>query len=221
MNDGFLFYGSFYDALRRLPTPELRDQAYTAICRYALYGEEPGELEPMVEVIFVLARPQIDANTRRRVNGGKGGRKPMVSESENQWLAEAETDGSANGKPKEKVKEKVKVKETTSNEVVKKSAPRFTPPTREQVAEYILSAGYSVDADRFVDFYESKGWMVGKNPMKDWKAAVRNWSRSQRQEETAKAQRQEKTAEATKFSNFPQRDYDCWDAMERELLSHV
>ena len=38
-----------------------------------------------------------------------------------------------------------------------------------------MEHGYNVDAERFVDFYRSKGWLVGKNKMKDWKAAVRSW----------------------------------------------
>lgn len=54
---------------------------------------------------------------------------------------------------------------------------RFTPPTVEEVREYVTSNNYNVDADNFVDFYESKGWLVGKNKMKDWKAAVRTWAR--------------------------------------------
>ncbi len=52
---------------------------------------------------------------------------------------------------------------------------RFTPPTIEEVAQYCNERGNSVDAQRFVDFYDSNGWKVGKNPMKDWKAAVRTW----------------------------------------------
>lgn len=58
-----------------------------------------------------------------------------------------------------------------------KKARRFVPPTVEEVKEYCLSRNNSVDADRFVDFYEAKGWMVGKNKMKDWKAAVRTWEK--------------------------------------------
>ena len=54
---------------------------------------------------------------------------------------------------------------------------RFTPPTVEEVREYVTSNNYNVNADNFVDFYESKGWLVGKNKMKDWKAAVRTWAR--------------------------------------------
>ena len=58
--------------------------------------------------------------------------------------------------------------------------PRFLPPTVEQVAEYVKLRGSKVDPQGFVDFYEAKGWMIGKTPMKDWKAACRNaesWER--------------------------------------------
>ncbi len=54
-------------------------------------------------------------------------------------------------------------------------ATRFTPPTVDDVAAYVSEKGYHVNAERFVSFYQQKGWMVGKNRMKDWKAAVRNW----------------------------------------------
>lgn len=57
----------------------------------------------------------------------------------------------------------------------KKQTPRFVPPTVEEVRQYCWDNDYSVDAQRFVDFYECKGWMVGKNKMKNWKAAVRTW----------------------------------------------
>lgn len=53
---------------------------------------------------------------------------------------------------------------------------RFTPPTKEEVRAYAKENGLVLDADRFVDFYESKGWMVGKTKMVDWEAAARNWS---------------------------------------------
>ena len=53
------------------------------------------------------------------------------------------------------------------------------PPTREMVSEYIAENHYRVDADAFMDYYESKGWLVGKTKMKDWQATVRNWNRKE------------------------------------------
>ncbi len=54
---------------------------------------------------------------------------------------------------------------------------RFIAPTVEEVREYCQERGNSVDAERFVDFYTSKGWRIGKDPMKDWKATVRTWEK--------------------------------------------
>lgn len=63
-----------------------------------------------------------------------------------------------------------------------KSRSRFVPPTLEEVTAYVRERGSAVDPQVFIDFYVAKGWMVGKTPMKDWKAACRNaehWERWQ------------------------------------------
>ena len=56
------------------------------------------------------------------------------------------------------------------------SATTFKKPTVEEVAKYIAEKKYNVDAERFVNFYESKGWIVGKSKMKNWKASVASWN---------------------------------------------
>lgn len=56
-------------------------------------------------------------------------------------------------------------------------ARKFTPPTADEVRAYCIERHNAVDAERFVDYYQSNGWHVGKNPMRDWKAAVRTWER--------------------------------------------
>ena len=69
--------------------------------------------------------------------------------------------------------------ESESNPNPKESVPRkrFTPPAREELEQFILENGLNVDPQAFLDYYESNGWKVGNNPMKDWKAAARSWSR--------------------------------------------
>ena len=71
MRDSFVFYESFYLALSELSAAQ-QGKIYTAICRYALYGEEP-ELRGASSAVFKLIKPQIDANNRRWENGKKGG----------------------------------------------------------------------------------------------------------------------------------------------------
>lgn len=59
----------------------------------------------------------------------------------------------------------------------KKKTNRFVPPTIDEISEYCRERKNNVNPEKFFDFYESKGWMVGKNKMKDWKAAVRTWEK--------------------------------------------
>ena len=55
---------------------------------------------------------------------------------------------------------------------------RFIKPDIKQIAAYCRERQNGIDAQRFFDYYESNGWKVGKSPMKDWKATVRNWERN-------------------------------------------
>lgn len=80
-------------------------------------------------------------------------------------------------KTKNKTKNKTKDNSLPPNGVSDTRAKRFTPPTLDDVSAYIRERGSNVDAQRFLDFYTAKGWMVGKNRMKDWKAAVRTWEK--------------------------------------------
>lgn len=196
--EGFIFYESFAEAINLLPTDE-QLEAYKAIIAYGLYGDLPEFDSNAAQAIFIMAKPQMDANKKRRAGGASGGRpkketygyeneKPMVSETETYGFETEKPMVSSfdeNEKPKEKVKEKVKVKdkekESSSKEELKKeSAPRFVRPSVDEVAEYCRERGNKVDAQQFVDFYASKGWKVGKEPMKDWKACVRTWEKRER-----------------------------------------
>ena len=71
----------------------------------------------------------------------------------------------------------------------KAKTKRFVQPTYTEVLEYCQSRNNFVDAQRFIDFYESNGWKVGKNKMKCWKAAVRNWEKNSKADQTKQAQK--------------------------------
>lgn len=74
------------------------------------------------------------------------------------------------------------VKDSKGESVRGEKTKRFIPPSVEEVEQYCIERSNNIDAQSFIDFYESKGWMIGKNKMKDWKAAVRTWGRSRKQE---------------------------------------
>jgi len=59
----------------------------------------------------------------------------------------------------------------------KKRASPFSPPSVQEVTQYIYEKQYSLDPEAFIAFYESKGWMVGKNKMKSWKASLTTWQK--------------------------------------------
>ena len=72
--------------------------------------------------------------------------------------------------------------QSTTNNNVKKEK-KFIIPTFNDVLEYCMQNNLDVDGVKFINFYESKGWMVGKNKMKDWKAAIRTWVKPKQQVE--------------------------------------
>lgn len=63
---------------------------------------------------------------------------------------------------------------------IRETQKKFQPPTVFEVRDYCQEKGYHVDPDAFVDYYSARGWKMGKNSMKDWKAAVRYWERNDR-----------------------------------------
>lgn len=82
-----------------------------------------------------------------------------------------------NNKKKDKEEEAI-VKPSKARASVRRSRTAFIPPTREQVEAYCMQQGiHTVDASRFVDYYEANGWHVGTHPMRSWQATIRNWAR--------------------------------------------
>lgn len=93
-------------------------------------------------------------------------------------------------KVKDPIEEKLIVNNTvntTTNNT--KNKGRFTPPTLTEVIEQCNRTGANIDPQGFIDFYESKGWMIGKNKMKCWKSAIRTWTRKEREKQKEKQSR--------------------------------
>lgn len=73
-------------------------------------------------------------------------------------------------------------KDSKGESVRGEKAKRFYPPTLDEVKQYCEERKNNIDPMAFIDFYSSKGWMIGKNRMKDWKAAVRTWERKRKKQ---------------------------------------
>jgi len=101
--------------------------------------------------------------------------KPVIKELKKFGLWEGYLKGIYTLKDKEQEKEKDKDQEGKGGAGGK---PKFRKPTAAELTAYAVEKSLTLDVERFMDFYESKGWKVGHQPMKDWQAAVRNWCRS-------------------------------------------
>ena len=101
-------------------------------------------------------------------------------------------------------------KEGNIKEDTNVSKKRFAPPSVDEVRAYCAERNNGIDPQSFIDFYESKGWMVGKNHMRDWKAAVRTWERNRTKPPNGRK---------SSFNCFEQNDYD-FAALEEELRSN-
>lgn len=256
MAESFVLYRSFHEALKDLP-PEQYGRVMYAINEYALNGTEP-ELAGCEKAFFMLMKPQIDANTKRRENGrlgaeyGRRGGRPQdrnpigvtnckkenpigVIENENKnpigvtncekenpkqtpnvnananendngnananenananansGVSE-ETPGGSGGTPasapdtptpvpeKGTLSEPFPVQERAPEKP--KPSPRFIKPTVEEIRAYCTERQNHLDAQSFFDFYESKGWMIGKDKMKDWRACIRTWEQRRKTEQ--------------------------------------
>ena len=144
----------------------VRLEVYDAMMRYAHTGIVTEDLSPVAAMAFSFIKREMDDNNHE--NTEKATKRAMAAKTAAQarWKKD-DANACERITPVKKKKEK------------KEKTTRFVPPTIDQIQEYIKEKGFNVDAERFYLFYESKGWMVGKNKMKSWTAAVCNWARSQ------------------------------------------
>lgn len=215
----FVMYESWGAAIEKMSN----EQAGELIKAIYAYQKDPDAVpeDPALAFVFELIKQQLDADSQRykeacaaRSEAGKKGGRPKANASDKKQMVSEESRKSKCFSEKAKKADNDNeydndLKKENTLEGVKEK--RFAPPTLQEVKDYCLKMGYThVDAERFIDYYASNGWMVGKNRMKDWKAVVRNWDRSEKT-----PQRLEGTAEVSKknrFHNLEEHGYD-YDAM--------
>lgn len=175
----FIFFRSYADALFELP-----DERYVrvskALLRFALDGEEP-DLKGEEKAIFLLMKPVILDGIKKYENGRKGGRPKSISEDNQEESKPEPTETKPKSialHDKDMELDNAIDKDLDNNSAASpQRGKKFKPPTLIEVENYCAERGLQIDAERFIDYYASNGWRVGKSPMKDWQAAVRNWVR--------------------------------------------
>lgn len=165
---GFIFQDEYLERLAKLSDQEL-GRLVRALAIYHATGEQQ-ELAGRESIAYDFIKVDIDRIDEKYAakcdtNRNNRQRSPTNDNERERTMTNVPKD-------KDKVKDKDKENNLT---VVKEKRQRFSPPTADEVKAYCQERGNHVDAQRFVDFYTAKGWRVGNNPMKDWKAAVRTW----------------------------------------------
>lgn len=172
-------FDSHIEGAQRLPQRD-KEKFYTALIEYVHFGREP-DLSgcPAADAAFTMILPVLETSRKKAEAGRKGGLANGKASSEAEASSEAspEADGKQSDKQNGETEKAKGNSKGNSSSKGNENSVRFAPPTPEQVGEYAAEKGLTLDPHRFCDYYASKGWKVGSSPMKDWKAAARNWSR--------------------------------------------
>lgn len=170
---GFIFQDKYLDRLAKLSDQEV-GRLVRALAQYHATGKEQ-ELKGRECGYYDFIKADIDEIENAYAAKCEKNRQNRVSSIVNDRQRTITNDDE---RPQNININKKEIKENHLKVVKEKL--RFSPPTLEEVKAYCQERKNHVDADRFVDFYASKGWKVGNQPMKDWKAAVRTWERGEK-----------------------------------------
>lgn len=161
LNDDLVTYINDWNENNRLRADRKVDSIYKDLLL---------QIVPEAELLQSRERADTGKSTARHAKNGRPVDVQWTSNGQpmdNQWTAQDRIGKDSGSKEKDPL-----------SGVEKESSPRFLPPTPQQVQEYLDEKEIrSFTGESFCDFYASKGWMVGRNRMKDWRAAVRTWIR--------------------------------------------
>lgn len=200
----FTFRTGWAAIVKGLPA-EVRLEVWDALSEYAMTGNVP-EMGETARVAFEFIKLDIDEEAARReataakrreaarrrweskaaardeaaaaAQGGAGGPAPAHKPSAAKRQAEGMSSlfgGESGDEACDEACGMAAVGQAARKQ--QKRASPFKPPSPDEVRAYCARMGYGIDPDMFINFYESKGWMVGNNKMRDWQAACRTWAR--------------------------------------------
>lgn len=223
MKDSFVLYVDQAGIIEDLDDAEA-GEVLRGILTYA-NGEEPEFKSRAARIAFKAFKATLDRDSRKydeisqkRSEAGKRGlqsrwhkNEPLEEDSNEDFATEEIANDSKNNFAKNEIARIADSDSDSDSEYIKRdireksavpaqtSRKVFKKPSLGEVQEYILVNDYHVNAERWYAFYESKNWMIGKNKMADWKAAVRTWEQSEKDRARPDPKR---------FANFVQRDTD-------------
>ena len=179
-------YHSYLKSVEPLNDAE-RGRLFTACLTYSMTGAEP-DLRGNERFVWPTIREQIDRDTKKYSDFCKKQQENIRKRWDTTVYdgTSGIPDDTKHTNEKEKEKENILSSPNVEDSIARTPArKRFTPPTLAEVTAYCRERQNAVDPQRFIDYYTANGWKVGKNSMKDWKAAVRTWEGKQRDSATA------------------------------------
>lgn len=184
--DSLIFYRSFYEAIKELPV-EVQADVYNAIFEYGLNFNEV-VLTGLPKSIFILIKPQLEANIKKFENGKRPKNKQTISKIEaNDKQSESKQEGNANVNDNVNVNDNANENVNTDAHPLKNSNLFRQPkiPTKEEVRRAFFSAGGTEEqAARFFDKYNAVGWFLNGSPIVNFKTLlpsyISNWAENEK-----------------------------------------
>lgn len=178
-----------YKIIKKIPQKKLQEKLALAILDYAFTGEHEKVGFPLDAILQGMYADLELKNQGGAPTGNKNNRYTTVEQPLNNRCINVDTTVIQPLTQKEEKKkspltpleEKNKNIPLDNNKLLSCPQRKFHKPTVEEINTYCRERNNRISAEEFFNFYESKGWLIGKSPMKDWKAAVRTWESKDKQ----------------------------------------
>lgn len=194
------FRREWYEMIEQLPC-DLKGSVMSAIFDYAFYGIKPKQSRvlDLLRVVFIEIDKQREGR-QRQADGGRKSKRVKVKVEPQPEAVQEQPKVEEKSEPKTEL---VVVEEMPVSKMEKATiTKRFIKPSVQEIKAYCFERGNGIDAERFWNYYESNGWKVGRNAMKDWRACIRTW------EQKDKQQKQLTLTKAERNANAYERMYD-------------
>ena len=217
--DTFVFYRSFYDAIKSVPKKH-QVAIYQAVFEYA-FDHKEATLSGVPGALWSLIKPQLDASEKRYANAKKGGEygkmggRPRKTDAEKKPLKGYENE-TLNDNSNVIVNVNVNANPNPSGSDEAASQAGTHTPSFKEVADEVAEKGFKVSSIKFYEYYEKNGWRTNEGePIRDWRKMLAVWNMKERFNVDA-ASGKTKPKKNT-FNSFDQREYSN-DDLETMLL---
>lgn len=229
MKKSCIFYDSWAELIINLPD-DMAGELIKMILGYTFDEGTCYSENQAINAMFAMIKLKLDEDTeayeeviRQRSEAGKRGMASRWNKtSDNKPITKNNEVITNDNSVKNEITnitvyDSVSDNESDKDKKEKEQKKKFTRPSVDEVREYCQERSNGIDPEAFIDFYESKGWKVGNQPMKDWKAAVRTWEKRNPKPANKSSPDIPKVV-YDKIHNYEERDFD-WNALERELIN--